>query len=143
MKNNIRVLLVDDEEDFLAPVSFWLNAKGYTVQTASNGQQAVAAVRHEAPDIMFLDLQMPVLGGLDTLKQVRTITKDLPVIIVTAVYQESATIESAVKLGVSGFFPKQSSLSDLVGLIEPSLRAHAKLNHHLPTNSPKMTRGEE
>lgn len=127
MDRRIHVLLVDDEQDFLEPVAFWLNSKGYRVTTAANGQEALDQIAQQPPDIVFLDIHMPILDGMQTLERIRRTHKDLPVIIVTAVYQDQENFATANKLGISGFFPKQSSLSDLTRIIEISLKAHAKL----------------
>ena len=136
MDRTIRILLVDDETDFLTPVSFGLQARGYLVTTASNGQQALERITQEAPDVVFLDIHMPVMDGLETLRRIRALTKDLPVIMVTAVYQDEKNFATANALGISGFFPKQSSLADLVKIIETSLRAHAKLKFPPQTPHP-------
>jgi CheY-like chemotaxis protein len=127
MERKPHILLVDDEADFLAPVSFWLQSKGYRVRTTLNGEEAIQLIKQELPDMVFLDIHMPGMDGLATLTQIRQISKDLPVIIVTAVYQNEKTFAKANELGISGFFPKHSSLSELVRIIETSLRAHAKL----------------
>ena len=125
---NIRVLLVDDEMDFLEPVSFWLQSKGYTVSTALDGKQALEAVTQSPPpDIVFLDINMPQMNGLETLRAIRAISRELPVIMVTAVYQDEKNFSQASELGIAGFFPKHTSLSELVRIIETSLRAHTKL----------------
>ena len=127
MERTIRVLLVDDEADFIEPVAFWLKSKGYAITAASNGAEAIALIKRDAPDIVFLDLHMPIMDGLQTLRRIRGFNKDLPVIIITAVYQDRESFTQANALGISGFFPKQSSLSSLARIIETSLKAHAKL----------------
>lgn len=127
MERKTHVLWVDDEVDFLGPVTFWLQSKGYTVTTAENGQEAMAKIQQQTPDIVFLDIHMPVMGGLETLRRIREIFLDLPVIIVTAVSEDKQNFTLANQLKVSGFFPKQSRLSELTSVIETSLRAHAKL----------------
>ena len=122
-----QVLLVDDEADFLEPVAFWLRSKGYTVNSASSGPEAIRSIKQRLPDIVFLDIHMPGMDGIQTLQQIRTISKEVPVIIVTAAYQDEKNFATANELGISGFFPKQKSLTDLVLILEASLRAHTKL----------------
>ena len=123
----VKVLLVDDEPDFVEPVSFWLQSKGYDVVSASNGKDALKQMEGAMPDIVFLDIHMPDMDGLETLRKIRALSKTLPVIMVTATYQVAAHFPKANELGISGFFPKHTSLSELVRIIETSLRAHAKL----------------
>jgi CheY-like chemotaxis protein len=124
---NVRVLLVDDAEDFLEPVRFWLESKGYLVMTANNGQEALDAIKRHAPNIVFLDINMPGMNGLEALKRIRSLYGNLPVVMVTAAYQNEQYFAEANKLGISGFFPKSNSLPDLTRMIEMTLRAHGKI----------------
>ncbi|MDD5138607.1 MAG: response regulator, partial [Candidatus Omnitrophica bacterium] len=57
------ILLVDDEKDFIEPISFWLRSKGYDVAMASDGRQALDAISARRPDIVFMDINMPGQGG--------------------------------------------------------------------------------
>lgn len=127
-----QVLIVDDEPDFVEPVLFWLKSKGYEVISVSNGPDALKAVRQHRPDMIFLDIQMPEMDGIETLRRIRAISKTIPVVMVTAVYQDSKSFAAATKLGISGFFPKQSSLPELIKIIETTLRTHAKLRKGTP-----------
>ncbi len=115
------VLLVDDEEDFLETTSYWLKAKGYTVKTAHNGKEALQMISDEEPYIVFLDINMPEMNGIQILEQIRRTRRHLPVIMVTAAYNDER-MERARELGISGFFPKQSSLESLVNILETSIR---------------------
>ena len=126
MERTVRVLLVDDEGDFIEPVSYWLQSKGYQILTAGNGEEAIQAIEKEHPDIVFMDINMPVMGGIDTLRQIRETNKDLPVIMLTAAYQDEKNFAKANELGIAGFFPKHSSLDDLGKIIEASLRLHSR-----------------
>jgi len=67
----IKILLVDDEPDILEIVSFSLRKSGYKVLTASNGKEAVALAKQEHPQLILLDMMMPVLDGLATCKLLR------------------------------------------------------------------------
>ncbi len=126
MERTVRVLLVDDEGDFIEPVSYWLQSKGYQILTASNGEEAIEVIKREQPDIVFMDINMPGMGGIDTLRQIRETNKDLPVIMLTAAYQDEKIFAKANELGIAGFFPKHSSLDDLGRIIEASLRLHSR-----------------
>ena len=129
LKRELRVLFVDDEVDFIEPVAFWLESKGYTVLKASSGRQAIETIKQQAPDIVFLDVMMPEMDGLQTLRRIREFNKDVPVVIVTAAYHDKARFSKfaeAGTLGIAGFFPKQSSLQELAQIIEVTLRLHPK-----------------
>lgn len=127
MDKPIHVLLVDDERDFIEPVAFWLKSKGYQVSMASNGAEAVANIRMQPPDIVFLDINMPVMDGLEALKNIRDFNKDMPVIMVTAAYGSEEKIARAKALGISGFFAKTYTFDQLVQMIQVTLRTHKGL----------------
>ena len=127
MAEPIRVLLVDDEADFLEPVAFWLQSKGYQVLTAHNGQEALEVITQDTPDVAFFDINMPQMNGLEALRRLRAAKYELPVIMLTGQYQDGKAFTEANKWGISGFFPKQSSLQELVTLIETTLKNHTKL----------------
>lgn len=126
MKKDIKILMVDDEQDFTQPMSFWFKAKGYEVETATSGEAALKIVEEHKPDIVFLDLNMPVMDGLETLKRIRQIDKNIPVVIVSA-YADPRKIKEIHPYGISGIFYKGSELEDGLSLLESVLRTHKKL----------------
>jgi CheY-like chemotaxis protein len=126
MDNPIRVLVVDDEKDFLFTMDYWLRTKGYEVVTAANGQEAIEIINKKPVDIIFLDMHMPVMDGVETLKKIREINKDTPVIIITAYAADEKRIE-AEKYGVSGLFYKDKDFTESATLIETVLRRHKGL----------------
>ncbi len=123
----ISVLLVDDEGDFIEPIAFWLKSRGYAVFTCRNGKDAVERIKSEPPDICFMDINMPVMDGLDALQNIREFNKDLPVIMVTAAFGSDEKITRAKELGISGFFAKNYTFDQLVQMIQVTLRTHKKL----------------
>ncbi|OGX15745.1 MAG: hypothetical protein A2166_03200 [Omnitrophica WOR_2 bacterium RBG_13_41_10] len=126
MDNPIRVLVVDDEKDFLFTMDYWLRTKGYDVITAANGKEALDVLNKGPVDIIFLDMHMPVMDGVETLKKIREINKDTPVIIITAYAADEKRIE-AEKYGVSGLFYKDKDFTESSTLIETVLRRHKGL----------------
>lgn len=125
MEKPFNILLVDDEQDFRDPIVFWLEAKGYTVRMAGNGQDAIKLLEEEMPNIILLDINMPVMNGIDTLRHIRDKYNSLPVIMITAEPEKLSIIQ---ELGISGFFPKSGSLSDLERLLEPLIRIHVRMS---------------
>ncbi len=127
MDKPITVLLVDDETDFTEPIAFWLKSRGYAIDTAINGRDAVEKIRRNPPDIVFMDINMPVMDGLEALKEIRQFNKDIPIIMVTAAFGSEEKITRSKELGVSGFFAKNYTFDQLVQMIQMTLRTHKNL----------------
>ncbi|MFC1592670.1 response regulator [Candidatus Omnitrophota bacterium] len=126
MEEKIHILLVDDEPDFIEPISFWLKANGYPVLIASNGQEALETVKKNKPDMVFLDIKMPGMDGIETLKRIREFNKELPVIILTA-YPTIEHFSQTQKLNVSGFFDKAGNMNELRKIIDFTLNTYKKV----------------
>ena len=126
MDKPIRILLVDDQPDFLETISSWMESKGHTVLTANDGLQALETIQEQPIDIVFLDIRMPKLDGIATLRRIRDLKQDLPVILITA-YPEDETMDKVRQLGISGFFPKEGGFDKLMMVIEVALRTHKGL----------------
>jgi len=128
MGNQIKVLFVDDELDFIEPVAYWFKSRGYEVMTANSGEEAIAIIKKDLPHIVFMDINMPGLDGIETLGEIRKFNKTLPIIMVTVVKDE-VKFTKAKELGSSGFFPKKGSLEELQSLLEVTIRTHGGLKH--------------
>lgn len=100
-----RVLVVDDEPDAVELLQEFLTSKGYEVITASNGEEALRKVKEERPHLILLDVRMPVMNGMDVLRQVRQFDQEVGVIMVTAVNEEE-TGREALKLGAFDYIVK-------------------------------------
>lgn len=85
---NRKILWADDEIDLLRPHVLYLEGKGYSVQTVSNGEDALAVVGSDPVDIVLLDEQMPGMGGLQTLEALRETAPQVPVIMITKSEEE-------------------------------------------------------
>ena len=126
MGKNITVLLVDDQDDFRQLMTFWLKSKGYSVIAASDGKTAIRLVKEKKPDILFLDLKMPVMGGMETLKKIRKFNKDMPTIVISA-YVDDPDAKDIMAYGISGIFYKGKNFEEALSLLESALRTHKKL----------------
>jgi len=114
----LKILIVDDEAVFLEVMSIRIKGWGYSLVKASNSKEAIASLQKNSPDIVLLDYKLPDNDGISTLKEIRRINKEIPVIMFTA-YPDTQIIKEADKLSVSAFIPKLSAYSDL----KSSLRA--------------------
>ena len=125
-QKNIQVLVVDDESDFLQLMTFWLQSKGYSVIVASNGEAAVEMVRNKKPNVVFMDLRMPVMDGIEAIKKIREFNKDVPIIIISA-YVDDPKAKDATDYGISGVFYKGKDFEEGLSLLEVALRTHRQL----------------
>ncbi len=116
----VKILIVDDEPDFLELMSLRVAGWGYTVIKASNGLAAIEAIKKSAPDMMILDYMMPGMDGIETLRQIRKSGNKMPVIMFTA-YPNTNTLEGAASLGVSAFIPKLSAYSEVLPALKTAL----------------------
>ena len=111
-----KVLLVDDEEDFLSTLAERLEARGLKVNTVTSGEQAVAKAENEGFDLIVLDLAMPGMDGLETLKRIKAKQPDAEIIILSGQGSIKTSIE-AMKLGAEDFMEKPVSISELLDKI--------------------------
>lgn len=125
-EKKIEVLVVDDEADFREVMTFWLESKGYSTVVATDGKTAIEVVKEKKPDIVFMDLRMPVMDGIEATKRIREFDKDLPIIIISA-YVDDPKIKEATPYGVSGVFYKGKDFTEGLSLLESALRTHKKL----------------
>jgi len=118
---SISILLIDDEADYSETMRFWLMANGYNVRSASSGMDGLEEVKKERPDIVFLDMQMPDMNGIETLREIRRLYPVIPVIMVTA-YATDEMKGDTLEIGVSGFFEKGENFKEAARLISEVLR---------------------
>jgi len=118
---DIRILLVDDENGFRRPMEFWLKAKGYQVTGVDSGAAALAEIERERPTIVYLDMKMPGMNGIETLTKIRAMDKTLPVIMITA-HGTPKDMKKAEALGISGFFQKDDDFASAAKLIVIALQ---------------------
>lgn len=117
-----KVLLIDDEVEFLEALSERMEIRGMEVTTAENAAAAVSAINSGDFDAIVLDLQMPDMNGIDMLKVIRKTNPDMQVILLTG----QATLEAgiqAMKLGAMDFMEKPADIDALTDKIK---KAQAK-----------------
>lgn len=121
------VLLVDDEEDFVAALAERLEVRGLRVDTASSGAGALEKARGRGYDAVLLDMAMPGLDGLETLRGLLAINPDLQVILLTGRATLQQGVE-AMKLGALDLLEKPADLARLVSRIEDAARRRSALD---------------
>ena len=115
-----RVLVVDDEPHIRAVLRGYLEADGFAVSEAADGEEAVRQVRQDAPDLVLLDVMLPGIDGIEALRQVRTFS-DVYVILVTARTEE---VDKLVGLGVGAddYVTKPFSPREVAARVKAVLR---------------------
>ncbi len=117
------ILIVDDLQMFRDPVADALRERGCTVTVASDGRQCLDAVQRRVPDLVLLDISMPVMDGVDTLLSLRSEPRSshLPVIMLTDAAERDLIVKAG-KLGISGYILKSSfSMETLLQRIDDAL----------------------
>lgn len=123
---NINVMVVDDEADFRELLTFWLQSKGYAVIPADGGEAAVKLVQEKKPDIIFMDLRMPGVDGVEAIRRIRKLDRDVPIIVISA-HLDNEKAKLASDQGISGIFYKGEDFKEGLSLLEAALRTHKKL----------------
>ena len=110
-----KILIVDDEKDWLRMFSMRLQHEGYQVEAAFDAIQAVKQTIDLKPDLVLLDIIMPAGSGVGVLENLRENVKsfNIPVIVVTGV-SDKQTKEAAEKFGISGYFVKPVDMDKLI-----------------------------
>lgn len=112
-----RVLVVDDDSAIRRMIIAALRREGYSFLEAANGKDALDLMRGEHPDVVVLDLMMPILSGWDVLRERAhdAAMRDIPVIIVSA--NRDPEIATAVNAGICAFLPKPFDIAALSALV--------------------------
>jgi uncharacterized membrane protein (UPF0127 family)/CheY-like chemotaxis protein len=124
-KSDFRILIIDDEKDFLSSMEFWFRSQGYTVLTAPGGREALEVLKKTVPNIIFLDYLMPDMNGVQVLGRLRRMYPHVPVVMLTAHAREDVRIE-AYKVGANGVFDKSLDFYKAEHLINSLVRVVSK-----------------
>ena len=120
-QNEIRILIVDDESAIRRALRPPLMELGFQVAEASRGEDALQMLRGGAFDVVLLDVNMPGIGGIETLRRIRAIQPRLPVLILTVRDAEEEKVE-ALELGADDYVTKPFSTRELIARIRTAVR---------------------
>jgi DNA-binding NtrC family response regulator len=112
-----RVLLVDDEEKFLDVLSQRLGTRGIDADTATSGEEALTKLKKKNVDVIILDVMMPGMGGIETLKRIRKENPEVQIIMLTGRGSVDKAVE-AMKEGAIDFLEKPADIEKLLEKIE-------------------------
>lgn len=116
------VLIVDDIPVNIILLKTMLTKTNVRILTATNGQEALDTIRKQKPDLVLLDIQMPLMNGMEVLKEIKADPelKRIPVFMVSA-YTSPEDIEQSMSLGASGFIKKPVIMDNLISSVTSEL----------------------
>ena len=121
MQQAIRILVVDDESAIRRALRPPLMELGFQVAEASRGEEALQVLRNATYDAVLLDINMPGIGGIETLRRIRTFAPRLPVLMLTVRDEEEDKVE-ALDLGADDYVTKPFSTRELIARIRSAVR---------------------
>ena len=121
-----RILVVDDEAAQREIIVYNLEAAGFEVMSADNGEDAVLMVQEEHPNLVVLDWMMPKLSGLEVCRQLRSNkeTKEIPIILLSARSEDVDKVRG-LEIGADDYVSKPFSVVELMARINAQLRRHS------------------
>ena len=128
MKEKAKILLVDDDEDFVEATKLVLESKPYEVVAAYDGDEGLAKARQERPDLIILDIIMPVKDGFNAAEQLKKDPelRDIPVLMLTSFSQKvgetSLSVSQGLTLDTEDYVDKPVSPDDLLKRVEKLLK---------------------
>ena len=111
-----RLLIVDDEEKICRLLSQFFSLRGYEIRTVSRGEEALALATAFHPDVVLLDLLMPGMSGVDTLKELKQLTP-VPKVLMLSGADHEEVAQGALQLGADFYICKPPDLSQLEHLV--------------------------
>jgi two-component system response regulator AtoC len=129
----VKLLIVDDDEKILFAFEQVFRKEGYETQTARDGEEALARISAVRPDAVIMDITMPRLDGLETLRRIKAKSPALPVVLITGF----GTMQTAIKAMQSGAFEYLTKPLDVIALRDVVRRALASMKTHVvPAGDP-------
>ena len=119
MLSDPRILVVDDEEIVREPLRRWFIHRGFDVDVAGNGKEAVDMADTNRYAAIIMDLEMPVMGGKEAISQIMGSDPKTPILVLTGFSADSGEV---MKLGARGVFRKPTRLSDLEAEVRKVMR---------------------
>ena len=128
---NEKICIIEDEKDIIRLVSYNLTKEGYDVLSYESGEGAFEFVKSHQPDLVLLDIMIPVMDGFDVCKQLKMnqSTSVIPIIMLTA-KTEDANIVTGLELGAEDYITKPFSIEVLIARVRTALRRSTRVVDH-------------
>ncbi len=120
MNSTPRILVVDDETQISRVLRRSLSARGYEIQVADDGEEALQVFQSWSPDLVITDLSMPVMGGLELCRRIRA-TSQTPIIVLSVKGEEHSKVE-ALDAGADDYVTKPFGMDELLARVRAALR---------------------
>ncbi len=114
----LKILLIDDELDFLEPMAYWLKGEGHKVVTEDNYENALKIIKDGFPDVVFIDIVMPLLDGIGVLKKIREFNKTIPIIMMSSFVKDSLPENDGNYYKITGIYCKGDDFTKAMALIK-------------------------
>lgn len=135
-----KILIVDDDPKITAFIATQLRAQGYAVESAMDGLQGIEKATEILPNLIVLDLSMPVMGGIEALRRLREWYEG-PIIILSATDEENKKVE-ALDLGADDYLTKPFGIQELLARVRSTLRRDEQATSHIGNDAPRVVAGE-
>jgi len=116
MNEKLKILVVDDDRRMVKTIGDILRAKGFDVDLAYSGEEAVAKVQSDVPDCVLMDIKMPGINGVETLKLIRDVSPDIPVVLMSA-YATDEQVADAKQHGASTVLTKPIDIQQVLSFL--------------------------
>lgn len=127
---DIRILLVDDEPLLIESLEIILNnEEGFkVVGLKNNGRDALEFIKNESVDVMLVDLNMPIMGGIELISEVKKVNPKIKIVVLTTFY-DNDNISQALKNGADGYILKDSGKDAIINAISQAVNGNGVLDH--------------
>jgi DNA-binding response OmpR family regulator len=119
---NLKILLVDDEEEFVTTLAERLELRGLQARTALNGEAALKMIEADIPQIVILDVMMPGIGGFEVLRRIKAQHPQLPVILLTGRGSEKEGVKG-MGLGAFDYLMKPLNIEELIKKMQEAIES--------------------
>lgn len=132
------ILICDDEKDIVNALKIYLSSEDYTLHTAYNGKEALQIIRKEPIDLLLLDIMMPEMDGIETMRRLRE-QYNLPVILLTAKSEDTDKI-LGLNLGADDYITKPFNPMEVLARVRSQLRRYTQLGSAAQVSSSAVFR---
>jgi len=127
-----RILIIEDQKDMVTGLSFNLEAQGYEVSAAYDGEAGLASAEREKPDLIILDIMLPKKDGFEVCRELRRAGLDIPILMLTARKEEADKVRG-LEIGADDYLTKPFGLSEFLARVKALLRRGPGKDAHLET----------